>query len=52
MLLQNKRKKINLRTEYLNSVGIKESRFQNQEVLKELELVIQKNNTELSDGTL
>ena len=46
------KEKDQLRTEYLNSVGIKEIRFKNQDVLKELELVIQKINAELSVGSL
>ena len=40
------------RSAYLNSVGIKEIRIINEEVLNQIEMVIQKINTELRAGTL
>ncbi len=40
------------RTAYLNSVGITEYRFTNQEILSQLETIINKINTYLRAGTL
>jgi len=40
------------RSAYLNSVGIKEIRFTNEEVLNQIDMVIQKIKTEMRAGTL